>query len=95
MAHHKAESILEQDFADLAESAEEPLQVALSNTVAEVADVDPGHVFGLLAAEPASRRKTRRRSFQRYYALPAQSRRAEARGNGKYRRETLNCPSAI
>lgn len=49
---HKAESILEQDFADLAESAEEPLQVALSNTVAEVADVDPGHVFGLLAAEP-------------------------------------------
>lgn len=48
---HETESIFKQDFPNLSETTEEPLQVAFTDAVAEVADVDPGH-FGCVAVKP-------------------------------------------
>lgn len=50
---HKSETVFKQDFTDLSETPEEPLQVAFSDAIAEVANVDPGHDFsGCFAVEP-------------------------------------------
>lgn len=42
---HEAETVLEKDFADLAEAAEKPLQVTLPNSIAQMTDVDSRHRF--------------------------------------------------
>lgn len=50
---NKSESIFKQDFTDLSETPEEPLQVAFTDAIAQVANVDPGHDFsGCFAVEP-------------------------------------------